>query len=92
MLMPGGNRKKAITLIINSMKPDRRERMGGGRESGVFMPEEPESDYELALMDAGRKVISALEQKDVRGFVDYMKEMIYMCQEDSNDEDEYPMG
>lgn len=85
MLSP--DRKKAVTLIIGGMKPDFVQRMGEPSNNGVRMPEKEQSDYSLALRDAGRKIMSALERKDVEMFVSYMKEFMYMCdeQEDMNE-------
>lgn len=78
MMMP--DRKKAVTLIISSMSGD-----------GVSMETKEEDDYSLAFKDAGQKIISALERKDVDSFVDYMKELIFMCQEQCHEEQE-PMN
>ena len=79
MLAP--DRKKAVTLIIGSMKPDFVQRMGDASNNGVRMPEESASDYSMAMEDCGRKIMSALERKDVKAFVNYMSELVYMCDE-----------
>lgn len=77
MLLMPGSRKRAVTLILGSAGP-----------SEDVYPKGPESDKELALMDAGQKVLTAMERKDVKAFVDYMKELVYLCEDEDESESE----
>lgn len=79
------DRKKAVTLIVGNMKPTK---MRDG--SPDTMAEPRDEDFEMAIRDAARKIIDAVNYKDVESFVTYMKELIYMCGEDQQPEEEYP--
>lgn len=81
MLMQPNAKKRAVTLILGSMKPDFVQRMGEKSMGSEYMETTENDDYTLALKDAGRKVMDALDSRDVGAFVDYMKELIYLCDE-----------
>lgn len=91
MLLMPSSKKKAITLIVGGMKPDFVQKMGDRSFSDSPMPtEKEESDYSLALKDASRKMMTAIQEKDEAAFADYLKEFIYMCQhEEEPMDDEY---
>lgn len=85
MMMP--SRKKAVTLIVSGMKPDFEHKSGDRSPSVSPFKEDEEDDYSLAYKDASRKILSAIERKDLDDLATYMKEFVYMCQEDQESEE-----
>ncbi len=81
MMFP--EKKNAARLIISNMKPDFVEKFDDRSPIERLREQEgPDEDYSTALEDAGRKVMAAIERKDVKDFVSYVKELIYLCRED----------
>ncbi len=86
MLFP--DKKRAATTIIASMKPDYVESIGDKHPFERKWESEKDEDYSTALEDAGKKVMAAIERKDVKGFVDYLKELLYLCEESEEEKGE----
>lgn len=67
MLMP--DRKKAVTVIVAGL--------GGGEDMGM------EDDLQYAMKSCCLRLMKCMEEKDVDGFCEYMKEFIEMCKNDN---------
>lgn len=77
MLIP--DKKKIVSIILEGIgkAPEYP------KEKKV---EESSSDHSIALKDAMDKFLKAIESKDVDRMVSYLKDFVYMCKEEPNEE------
>jgi len=74
MMLP--DNKKSASIIVAKIKPGKSEEV-----EKEAMQNQPQSDYKLALEDAAKKMIEAVEKKDAKLLVSHLKDFMDMCEE-----------
>lgn len=81
-MMMAGDKKKAITLIINKMKDKSYDGMKESNEKAMEAPQNEmgdEVDNSMGLNAAAEEMMSAMERKDASAFAAALKSFMEMC-------------
>lgn len=81
-MMMSDNKKKLATIIVGNMKADKPEMPP--------MKDEVEQDDSIAKESAAQDLLSAIEQKNTKGIVEAITNLMELCEYEEPEQSEMP--